>query len=149
MSVAPTIGDMMAAYAEDAIDYVRQNFETELDYSEGSVELIEALLSAIHEQMPPEIRAQITDDGPPPEVIDQFAKMLGGYVGEVMRRNWGGTWKDHSAAFPGELVYTLELGDGGGDVWPHFKAGKRLINGPEDNIWDYFQILREKRAAAL
>jgi len=140
---APTIGDMMAAYAEDAVEFMRENFQDELDYSEDSVQLIEAILGALHQQMPPELRSQISEDGPPPQVIDQYAKMFGGYVGEVMRRNWGGQWKDHSAAFPGELHFTLELAVGG-DLWPHYKAGKRLINGPEDNIWDYFQVVREK-----
>lgn len=36
--------------------------------------------------------------------------------------------------------------DAVGDVWPQFKAGKRIINGPEDNLWDYFQMVRERWA---
>jgi hypothetical protein len=142
----PDIGKVMAAYAEDAIDYVRTNFQTELDYSEQSVQLVEALLGALHEQMPAELRAQC-HKGPPPETIDQFAKAFGGYVGEVMRRNWGGRWKHETAAFPGEAHYTLQL-RAGSDVWPHYKAGKRIINGPEDNVWDYFQTIKNGNGRA-
>jgi hypothetical protein len=147
MTQNPTIGDMMAAYAEDAVDFVRTNLQAELDYSEQSIEVIEAVLGALHDQMPADLRAQCSEDAPPPPVIDQFAKAFGGYIGEVMRRHWGGRWKDQSNAYPGELHYTLEL-KAGGDVWPHYKAGKRLINGPEDNVWDYFQYLKEKSAGA-
>lgn len=141
----PAIGDMMAAYAQDAEEFVRENFKVDLDYSEQSIEVVEAILGALHEQMPPELRTQC-DEGSPPEVIDQFAKAFGGYLGEVMRRNWGGHWKDKSDAFPGELHYTLELATGG-DCWPHYKAGKRIVNGAEDNVWNYFQYLKEQQSA--
>ena len=88
----------MAAYAEDAVEYVKKNFETDLDFSEQSVQLIEALLGALHDQMPAELRAAPSGDGPPPQIIDQFAKIFGGYIGEVMRRNWGARWTDRSDA---------------------------------------------------
>jgi len=72
-----------------------------------------------------------------------MAMILGGYVGEVMKRNWCGHWKQESKAFPGRRVFTLEFASGG-DVWPHLKVGKRLTKGPGDNVWHYFQTLRER-----
>jgi hypothetical protein len=132
---------MMAAYATNGVEYCKSRFDLDLDYSESSVEFVEAALGALHEQIPRGFVSKIFRRGPPPEVIDQLAKMLGGYVGEVMRRQWGGTWKSGSGAFPGALVYTLEI-PGKGDVWPHLKAGKRIVNGPEDNVWHYYQLLK-------
>lgn len=146
MNESVTIGDMMAAYATDAVELCQKEFEVALDYSEESVELVEAILAGIHEQLPRGFISKILRKGPSPETIDQLAKMLGGYVGEVMRRNWGGNWKPESDAFPGELIYTLEI-PGRGDVWPHMKAGKRIVNGPEDNIWHYFQYLKAQEPA--
>lgn len=145
MSATPTVGDMMAAYAEDAVDYCNEKFSVVLDYSEESVEKVEAVLASLHEQIPRGFIAKLFKYSPPPHVIDQLAKMLGGYVGEVMRRSWGGHWKHESNAFPGMKVYTLEL-SGQSDVWPHFKVGNRIVNGPEDNVWHYFQVLKQSHS---
>ncbi len=139
----PTVEAMMRAYAEDGVDFAEAKFSKKLDYSENSVEQVEEILSALYDSVPKGFVSRMLRSGPTPEQIQSLSKALGGYVGEVMRRNWGGHWKLESAAFPGETVVTLEL-DNGGDVWPHFKAGKRLTNGPEDNIWHYFQYLKQK-----
>lgn len=143
MHPEPTVDDIMAAYAEDAVDYCSATFRVPLDYSEDSIEKIEAVLASLHDQLPRGFVAKLFKKGPPPEVIDQLAKMLGGYVGEVMRRNWGGRWKLGSDAFPGDEIYTLEI-SGRGDVWPHFKVGKRILNGPDENVLHYFQMLKRK-----
>ena len=58
----------------------------------------------------------------------------------------GGCWKLESEAFPGQPVITFELPNGT-DVWPHFKAGKRIVNGPEDNVWHYFMVLKRDAVA--
>lgn len=145
MSETPSIGDVMAAYAEDAVDYCNEKFSVALDYSELSVKEVETVLASLHDQITRGFIAKLFKKGLPPQVIDQLAKMLGGYVGEVMRRNWGGHWKSGSVAFPGETVYTLEL-SGQSDVWPHFKVGKRIVYGPEDNVWHYFQVLKQSQS---
>ena len=147
MSPTPTADDMMQAYAGDGVAYAVKTFAEALDYSEASVERVEGILAKLFDAQPKGFFVKLLRSGPTPEQIDQLAKALGGYVGEVMRRHWGGKWKLESAAFPGQSVITLELANGS-DVWPHFKVGKRLINGPEDNVWHYFQTLREKHASA-
>ncbi|GAB3352576.1 hypothetical protein [Lysobacter tyrosinilyticus] len=142
MNQAPSIDDLMSAYAEDAVDYCREKFSIVLDYSDESVEKVETVLASLHEQLPRGFMAKLFRTGPSPQVIDQLAKMLGAYVGEVMRRNWGGHWKIGSDAFPGEMMCTLEL-PGASDVWPHVKVGKRIVNGPEDNVRHYFRVLKQ------
>jgi hypothetical protein len=138
-----TVQDMMVAYAEDAVGYAQQKFSVTLDYSEKSIEQVELILGTLHDSIPKTFFRKLVRKYPNKQEVDQLCKMLGGYVGEVMRRHWGGEWKMESKAFPGQQVITLHVNDGG-DVWPHFKAGKRIINGPEDNVLHYFQILKQE-----
>ena len=134
---------MMSAYAQDAVEYAQRSFDIPLDYSERSVQQVETVLAKLSETLPKGTLGKLFTKGPTQQEIDQMTKMFGGYVGEVIRRAWGGRWKLESAAFPGLQVITFEIA-GGGDIWPHFKVGKRLTNGPEDNLWTYFQVLKQK-----
>ena len=139
----PTAHDMMVAYAEDGVEYAQQTFGVTLDYSEQSVHVVEDILAELHEAAKPKgFIAKLLKQGVSEEITDQLGKMLGGYVGEVMRKEWGGEWTLETNAFPGEQVITLQLATGE-DVWPHFKVGKRILNGPEDDVWSYFQRLKE------
>jgi len=52
MNSPPTVDDMMVAYAQDAIDYAAQRFNVQLDYSEASVERVEAILAQLFETVP-------------------------------------------------------------------------------------------------
>lgn len=146
MTDAPTANDMMSAYASDAVDYCQQAFGLPLDFSEESIKSIEEVLTRLHASLPRGFLSRLFKRGPSPEQIDTICKMLGGYVGEVMRRHWGGAWKLGSDVAPGQVIVTLEL-PGGTDVWPQFKVAKRLSNGPEDNVWSYFRVLKDRIGA--
>lgn len=143
MNTPPSVAEMMGAYAQDAVDYAQRTFGISLDYSEGSVQQVERVLTTLSETVPKGTLGRLFSKGPSPQEVDQISKMFGGYVREVLRREWGGRWKLESAAFPGQQVLTLEIA-GGGDVWPHFKVGKRLTKGPEENLWMYVKVLKEK-----
>lgn len=93
MTDAPTANDMMSAYASDAVDYCQQAFGLPLDFSEESIKSIEEVLTRLHASLPRGFQSRLFKRGPSPEQIDTICKMLGGYVGEVMRRHWGGAWK--------------------------------------------------------
>jgi hypothetical protein len=67
-----------------------------------------------------------------------MVKMWGGYVGEVIRRRWGGDWTTETAAQPGPVITLRVLG---ADIFPPAKVYKRIVNGSEDNVWHYYQIL--------
>ncbi len=56
-----------------------------------------------------------------------------------MRRRWGGEWSLESAIQPGTVI-TLHIAKS--EIWPPEKVYKRLVNGSQDNIWDYYQILK-------
>lgn len=140
MSNSPSVNEMMAAYAEDAVALARGEFGIELDYSETSVHQVEEMLAKLHEELVPSgFWARMFKLGPRPDQIDSVSKMFGGYIGEVFKRHYGGEWVLDETSFPGETVYSFHTG--GQTIWPHFKSGKRLINGPEDNVWTYYQII--------
>lgn len=130
---------MMAAYAMDAVDHARNAFERDLDYSHKSVEAVEAILDMIYRSRSKGLFARLFRRGPSYEVLWTFSKMYGGYVGEVLRRAGGGQWYIDEHTMPGQK--TLGLRKGGHLLWPPSKVEKRLTNGPEDNVWHYFQVV--------
>jgi hypothetical protein len=129
----PKIQQVAEAYALDAVDYARDQFDLQLDFSDDSVQHVETMLTRLHDEM--------AGAEPSQDQIFQFAKMLGSYVGEVFRRNHGARWGMvtlGSDSFPG-----LAADKSGGRFWPWGKVQNRLVNGPEDNVWHYFKYLAE------
>lgn len=61
---------------------------------------------------------------------------LASYVGETIRRTFGGEWETDDTDPQGELNITLKLPNGS-IIWPAQRVMKRLTNGPEDSIKDY------------
>jgi hypothetical protein len=126
----PQVAEVAGAYALDAVDLAARNFGVTLDWSESSVRQVEHMLGRLHDEM---ASAQ-----PPEEAVSTFAKAFGSYVGEVLRRHHGGEWGAVSMggqSFPGLRQ------SGGGLCWPWGKAHKRLVDGPEDNVWHYYSVL--------
>ncbi len=78
---------------------------------------------------------------PPPteEQVSTFAKMLGSYVGEVFRRNHGAEWG--MVTLGDDSIPGLRASGSEQLFWPMGKVQKRLVNGPEDNVWHYYQDL--------
>ena len=128
---------MAEAYAQDAIDFVRAHYSKQLDWSDDSVQGIEAVAGHLHDTLP--------DPPPSEQQIHGFAKMLGSYVGEVFRRNHGATWG--MVSMGGEKMPGLKSSHDGTTFWPWGRVLKRLMNGPEDNIWHYYQVLLSEHAA--
>jgi hypothetical protein len=133
----PKIQQIAEAYALDAIDFARDHFQLALDRSDASVAHIETILGVFH--------VQLADAKPSEEQIFTFAKMFGSYVGEVFRSNHGATW----GLIGGDKIAGLKFNGGGGLFWPWGRAQKRIINGPEDNVWHYYQWLVEKRTGSV
>lgn len=125
------IQQIAEAYSLDAVDFAKNAFGIELNWSDESVQHIEAILSRLHSELP--------QSSPPEEKIFQFAKMLGSYVGEVFRKNHGATWG--IVLVGGEKFPGLQTKQSGTQFWPWGRAQKRIKNGPEDNIWHYYRAL--------
>jgi hypothetical protein len=142
MEQQPTLNDMMNAYALDAVDYAREKFQVELDFSEASIQQVEKILGQLHESLPKGLMSKLLKKQPSEQEMDALTKMFGGYIAGVMQRLYGGDWKAESQAFPGQEVLTFEVK--GRDLWPQFKVGKRIMNGAEDNVWHYYQVVKVK-----
>jgi hypothetical protein len=126
----PNVVKIAEAYSLDAIDIAKRNFRVTLDWSEGSVESVEAMLTQLH--------AQMSAAKPPEKAVWTFAKAFGSYAGEVYRRHHGGTWgmvQLGEDEFPG-----IQAADGS-TFWPWGRAHQRLTGGPENNLWHYYQLL--------
>lgn len=121
------------AYALDMVDFARERFNVELDGSDQSVEALEEIAGVAHEMY--------ISDQPDPSALDPFVKMIGSYLGEVFRRNHDAEWG--WVTLEGEQMPGMRA-RGGGLFWPWGRAQNRIINGPEDNLWHYFNYLLEK-----
>lgn len=138
--IEPTIADMMQAYAEDAIDVARERFGIHLDYSEASIEQVERILDRLHTSIPRDFFSRWLKRGPTPDEIDRVARMFGGYIGEVMRRRFGGEWTLDSSIFV-EPTITLAFSPTS-MVFPPSKVYKRLIDGEGDAVTSYYQVIK-------
>ena len=132
----PTLKDMMAAYAEDAVDYATKSGGKVLDYSPESIAIVEDLAATLHKALPKGFFGKLFARGPSPAQLETMCKVLGGYVGEVIRRERGGEWSVNE-----ELnALGLQLGP---ETWafPVAKVHRRLINGSEDNLESFYRVM--------
>jgi hypothetical protein len=128
------IARIAAAYCLDCIDVAKANFQMELDGSDASIELVERMLGELHDQLP--------TAKPSEEQIGAFAKMFGSYVGEVFRLKHGAEW---GIVRLGETEFpSMRSSADGLQFWPWERSYKRIIEGPENNIWHYYVALVER-----
>jgi len=142
MSEMQTLDELMSDQAQVAVKYAAQVCGVTLDYSEASIQQVEQMLSKLYDAVPKEPddpvgRKSLTKS----DILQKISTAMGGYIGEVIKRQWGGKWKRHSPIYPEQELLTLETV--GIDIWPHMKVEKRLTNGPEDDVWFYFLALKD------
>lgn len=131
----------MAACAEQAVATARDRFEITLDYSIESIKDLDRILDRQHQQIPRGL-SRLTQKGPPESIVQESARIWGAYLGEVIRKQWGGEWRlAEEGAYEGS--YILAVLEGEVVMCPPSKAYKRLKNGSGDNIWKYLSVLNE------
>ncbi len=126
----PRLQQVAEAYSLDAVDFAKSSFGIALDWSDSSVRHIETVLAHLHQDVP---KAR-----PSEEQVHGFAKTLGSYVGEVHRRNHGGCWGIvtlNGDSFPGMRAPSGRL------FWPWGRAQNRIVDGAQNNMWHYYQVL--------
>lgn len=147
-----TIDEMMHEYAERATDLAR-DFDVLLDYSEESLHGLERILGQLHDEHRTFLRANpgLANHAPgqgQAEVDEQMVmmcKLWGGYLGEVVRRRWGGEWAMET--YPGGQFATLTLNVRGAKLFPSMKIYRRLNEGPADDVWSFYERVKKKLAA--
>lgn len=129
----------MTAYAEDAVEYA-SHLKKNLDYSNESIQVVEEICTLLYNSIPKGFIAKIFKNPPSEETILQISKMMGGYVGEVLIKNFGGNWDIEDFMNQGDTI-VLTIGET--KIFPVARIYKRLVNGPEDNVYHYFHYLVE------
>ena len=120
------------AYAQDMVDYAQSRYQIQLDGTDQSIEQIEKIATQLHEAY---VKQPPTEDQ-----LNTFIKMLGSYTGEVYRKNHGAEWgwvTLNGNRFPGLRRQQSKL------FWPWGKARDRIINGKEDNLFNYYKYLAD------
>jgi hypothetical protein len=127
-STFDSLDGMMQAYAKEAVRVAASEHGVNLDYSPGSIEALEGILSKL---------APVQESG-----LERLTKLWGSYFGEVFRRRYASEWT--MSAYPGGkfAVPTLEIG--GSRIYPLMKVHRRLTMGAPESLVTFQQMV-EKR----
>lgn len=110
----------MRGHARAAILRAEKDFQKTLDFSEGSLPLVDEILQIIHDRGAPE--------------LDRDATEFGAYLGEVIRKSaTKSIWLDDD-----DDGYHLKADDI--QVFPVTWARKRMKNGPEDSLVHKYRV---------
>src|SRR5487761_1273241 len=109
-----SITDMMQACAAEAVHTAHDQFGFHLDYSEASIQSLETILANL----------RVSEDK---EATEQAVKTWGSYLGEVVRRSFGGTWD--LVQPPGRAAAVPALVIAGSQLYPLMKVYRRLTMG--------------------
>lgn len=123
-----SVNDMALAYAGQAVVAARE-FQANLDYSESSLRDVEVILGKL-------AQAAMTGD------LTETCKMWGSYLGEVVRRRFGGDWSIET--YPGKQFATLTLSVGSNKLFPSMKVHRRLTQGAEESVWTFYQMVKAR-----
>lgn len=135
------LSEIMQSYAEQAVAAARAQ-QIELDYSEESVKQVENILERLDGRSVP---GAASSAAPSDSETEDLCKVWGGYLGEVVRRRWGGEWVLET--YPGGNVLTVALLTPGGTVFPSMKIYRRLSQGAAENVWSFYCMLRDRLRA--
>lgn len=106
-----------------------------LDYTDDSIDRLEQYLSELHDFL-------LTPESTWTESQKWSAALtFGAYVGEVLRRGYGGEWQAGTIGNP-------KLAIGAVEIRPAEKVLKRLKNSVEDHIGLYYRMVLTCIAAA-
>ncbi|MDE6619566.1 MAG: hypothetical protein K2K74_03570 [Lachnospiraceae bacterium] len=115
--------------AERAVAYAKQN-DIILDYTEQSIEKVEEILAAYHENLD----SYDGDDGA--STLWNIAVHFGIYLGETLLR-----------IHLGEKGFAWDINEGtpalkkeNNEIYPVSKAHKRILNGPEDDVRSFCKV---------
>ncbi|KKO48001.1 hypothetical protein VT06_14030 [Arsukibacterium sp. MJ3] len=83
------ISTLMQGAANDAVSYVAEQHQQQLDFSLASLEQIDTVLATLHQQQQQQRHSA--------ELLFTLSNILGAYIGEVFIANYGGFWLNNTA----------------------------------------------------
>ena len=124
-----TFDEQFETDAEEAMKLTRKFFVVELNFSDDSVRQLEEQFDAIDYAL---------SGGMSHENIQLLKRVWGSYLGETIRRRYGGQWNlvsnDEGEEVPA-LTHQGKL------LFPHQQVSRRLTDGDQHSIWEYYQNL--------
>ena len=127
-----SIADMMYGCAAEAVAVAQEEFGFTLDYSHGSVESLETVLASTVASM----------DASDKAALEHAVKCWGSYLGEVVRKNFGGQWE--LIQYPGRAAAVPALVIDGSQLYPLMKVYRRLTVGDAENVRDFYAKIRNR-----
>lgn len=112
---------MIQANAELVVKTFAENNDVKLDYDEKSVEWMDGYIE----------RNRLKWDA---ETAAKLSNVLGSFLGECIRRNFGGEWQTT------ENGLAVVFSDGNA-AFPFNKTGKQIANGSDDSIAGFYNTI--------
>ena len=120
MTTDAKLAGTIVAQSQQAIKAAKLTFGESLDFTSESLEGVERIMTKLQKQEPKLTEEQLTE----------LSKLWGIYVGEVIRRYYGGQWV--------MVDGVPDVALGGRHASPIAKVRKRLVGGPTENLKYYF-----------
>jgi hypothetical protein len=128
---------LMAEYAQDAVNAARDKFQIDLDYTLESIDLLDVIIESQFAATPTGWQL-LYRRRPSKRKLRTLSKMWGGYLGEVLRRQWDGQWlAPTDGPFKGGLTLLVQ----GTMLSPIAHVHKQLVNGSEASVAAYVASL--------
>jgi hypothetical protein len=122
----------MQGIAENAVIAAREKFDISFDYTESSLQQLESIL----QQVDARYQQALVSATPLNIPIENTVRVWGSYLGEVIRRDFGGDWiVDQKAVY-------LKLGNK--KLSPLGQVRSRIIDGPLFNIETYYKKIKSE-----
>jgi hypothetical protein len=124
------VADDMKRRAEIAVEEANNTYGIVLDFSRDSVQRVDEILGKLHDE---HAAASIERQ----RLVKESLKW-GAYIGEVIRRDQPSHWEmDSKVAGKGSLPIVFERKQRE-ECFPIGWCYKRIVSGPEDNVWHKF-----------
>lgn len=127
--------ELMDYLASEAVKDARQENRISLDYSVDSIKSVEQILGTLHE---------LYVKNPSSISVKALASSYGAYIGEVIRRSDPGAEWARDDEVGGEKSYPIIWG--AGHSYPMAWCYRRIVDGPEDNVWIKYSALKKQKA---
>ena len=118
--------------ASEAVKDAWKENDAKLDYSVESIKTVEQILGRVHDQYVRDA-SSVSPKG--------LGSAYGAYIGEVIRRSEPGAHWERDDEL-GEKTYPIIWGPGAGHSYPMGWCIRRILNGPEDNVWNKYWALK-------
>ena len=127
-----SVQNLIDFLSREAVDIARKDYTTDLDYSPESIESVDRILAQLYQTYKGE---------PETEELQGLASAFGAYIGECIRREYSGASWDQDHPVMGDKSYPLHWL--GGESFPCSWCYKRIVNGPEDNVWHKYMLVKQ------